>query len=68
MCLAPSQSVIPHPLGFSPLTTAGEKQIDQSTAFDVLPREVSPATAGSGGAARGLERELKGIVATQEKA
>jgi len=44
------------------------QQIDLSTAFDVLPREVSPATAGSGGAARGLERELKGIVATQEKA
>jgi len=34
---------------------------------DVLSPIVSPADAGLGGAAHGLEREGKGIEATQEK-
>jgi hypothetical protein len=33
----------------------------------VLLRIVFPATAGLGGAARGLEREVKGIGATHEE-
>jgi hypothetical protein len=37
------------------------QQIDLSTIFGVLPREVSPADA-LGNRACGLEREVKGLV------
>jgi hypothetical protein len=47
--------------------TKGEEQIDPINRFLRALAGVFPATAGLGGAARGLERELKGIGTTQEK-
>jgi len=55
------------PLPFEPGTLAPKvksKSINQP--FSTPPRAVSPATAW-GNRARGLERELKGIGATQEE-
>jgi hypothetical protein len=45
----------------------GERQIDLSTV-PPAPANSVPRERGVRGAARGLERELKGIVATHKKA
>ena len=45
----------------------GGEQIDLLTVSDALLPGMFPANAGLGGAARGLERELKGAGATQEE-
>jgi hypothetical protein len=53
--------------GIQSLATAGEELIDQSTGFE-RPALSVPRERGVRGAARGLEREGKGIGATHEKA
>ena len=47
------------PLHTRSFGAGSEEKIDQLTVFDALPWVVISATAGSGWAARGHERELK---------